>query len=114
MATATKRAMATNGNNTGSGYSCPSSSAAAAAAVGKDDKGGCGLFLYDVVVKKLVCAFSQFLSLARRPSVWTAFLFLPYSKSWVSTLTVLFVAQIKVPHGTFICATNRILQKIHK
>jgi hypothetical protein len=60
MATVTKRAMATNGDTTGSGYHCPPSSAAAAAVVGKDDKGGGGLFLYGVVVKKLVCAFSQF------------------------------------------------------
>ncbi len=34
--------------------------AAAAAAVGKDDKGGGSLFLYGVVVEKMVCAFYQF------------------------------------------------------
>jgi hypothetical protein len=60
MATATKKAMATNGDTMGSGYHCLSSSAVVAAAVGKDYKGGGGLFLYSVVVKKLVCAFSQF------------------------------------------------------
>ncbi len=54
MAMATKRAMATNRDTTGSGYRCPSSSAAAAAAVGKDDKGGGSLFLYCVVVNKAV------------------------------------------------------------
>jgi hypothetical protein len=59
MAMVMKRAMAVNGNTMGSGYRCPSSSAAAAA-VGKDDKGGGSLFLYGVVVKKLVCVFSQF------------------------------------------------------
>jgi hypothetical protein len=59
MATATKRAMVTDGNTTGNGCRCPLSSAvAAAAAVGKDDKGGGGLFLYGVVVKKIICAFS--------------------------------------------------------
>jgi hypothetical protein len=34
--------------------------AAAVAVLGKDDKGGGSLFLYGVVVKKIVCAFSQF------------------------------------------------------
>jgi hypothetical protein len=59
MATATKRAMATNGNTMGSGYPCPLSSAAVAVAVGKDDKGGSNLFLYGVVVKKIgFCFFS--------------------------------------------------------
>jgi hypothetical protein len=59
MATAIKRVMETNGNTTGSGYHCPSSSAVAAAAVGKDDKGGGSLFLYVVVVKKNgLCIFS--------------------------------------------------------
>jgi hypothetical protein len=58
MAMATKRVMATNDNTTGSGYHCPLSSAAVVAAMGKDDKGSGGLFLYGVVVKKLVCAFS--------------------------------------------------------
>ncbi len=59
MAMVTKRAMATNGYTTGSGYRCPSSSAASAAAVGKDDTGIGGLFLYSVVVKKIgLCVFS--------------------------------------------------------
>ncbi len=59
MATATKRAMATNDNNMGSGYHCPLSSAAVAVAVGKNYKGGSGLFLYGVVVKKIgFCFFS--------------------------------------------------------
>jgi hypothetical protein len=53
MAIMRKRAMATKGDTTGSGYRCPSSSAVAAAAVGKDDKD-------DVVMKKMVCAFSQY------------------------------------------------------
>jgi hypothetical protein len=60
MATVTKRAMTTNGNTMSSGYPCLLSSAAVAVAVGKDDKGGSGLFLYGVVVKKMVSAFSQF------------------------------------------------------
>jgi hypothetical protein len=59
MATATKWAMATNGNTTGSGYQCLPLSAVAAAVVGKDHKGGGGLFLYGVVVKKIgLCVFS--------------------------------------------------------
>jgi hypothetical protein len=59
MAPATKRAMVTDGNTTGSGYRCPLSSAAVAVAVGKDDKGGGCLFLYGVVVKKnSLCVFS--------------------------------------------------------
>jgi hypothetical protein len=60
MATATKRAMVTNGDTTGSGYHCPPPSAAAAAAVGKDDKGGGGLFLYGVVVKNCFVHFLNF------------------------------------------------------
>jgi hypothetical protein len=52
MVLATKRKLATNGDTTGSGSNCPSSSAAAMAAVGKNDKGGGSLFLYGVVVKK--------------------------------------------------------------
>ncbi len=60
MAMATKRVMATNADTTGSGYHCPLSSAAAVAVVRKDDKGSDGLFVYSVVVKKMVCAFSQF------------------------------------------------------
>ncbi len=59
IAMAMKRAMATNGNTTDSGYRCPSSSARLAAVVGKDDKGGGGIFLYGVVVKKIgLCIFS--------------------------------------------------------
>jgi hypothetical protein len=59
MVTAMKRAMATKGDTTGSGYPCPLSSAAVAAVVGKDDKGSGGLFLYGVVVKKIgLCIFS--------------------------------------------------------
>ncbi len=56
----TMRAMVTNSNTMGNGYHCPPSSAvAAAAAVGKDDKGSEGLFLYGVVVKKNgLCVFS--------------------------------------------------------
>jgi hypothetical protein len=58
MVTETKRVMATNGDSMGNGYRCPLSSAvvvaAAAAAVGRDDKGGGSLFLYGMVVKKLV------------------------------------------------------------
>jgi hypothetical protein len=49
MAMATKRAMATSGNTAGNGYHCPLSSAVAVAAVGKDDKGRGGLFLYGVM-----------------------------------------------------------------
>jgi hypothetical protein len=60
IAMATKRGMATNSNKMGNGYHCWLSSAAEVAAVGKDDKGNGGQFLYGVVVKKLVCAFSQF------------------------------------------------------
>ncbi len=58
MATATRKAMATGGNTMGNSYRYLSSSAvavavaAAAAAVGKEDKGGDGLFLYGVLVKK--------------------------------------------------------------
>ncbi len=59
IAAATKRVMVTNGNITGNGYRCPLSSAAATAVVGKDDKGSGGLFLYDVVVKKMARVFSQ-------------------------------------------------------
>jgi hypothetical protein len=58
-----KRVMVSNSDTMGNGYRCPLSSAAAAAvatAVGKIDKGGGGLFLYGVVVKKLVCLFYQF------------------------------------------------------
>ncbi len=45
----------TDGDTTGNGYRSPLSSAAAVAAVavGKDDKGGDGLFLYGVAVKKI-------------------------------------------------------------
>jgi hypothetical protein len=70
MAMVTKRAMVTDSDTMGNGYRCPSSSVVAAAAVavaavvvaaaGKDDKGRGGPFLYCVVVKKYVCAFSQF------------------------------------------------------
>ncbi len=60
MAMATKRAMVTNIDTTSNGYHCPSSSAEVVAAVGKDDKGGGGLFLYGVVVKKNgLCIFSN-------------------------------------------------------
>ncbi len=56
---ARKKAMATNGDTTGNDYHCPLSSAAVAAAVGKDSKGSCGLFLYGVVVKTIgLCVFS--------------------------------------------------------
>ncbi len=59
IATATKRTMATNCNTTCNGFHCPLLSAAVAAAVGKDDKGSGGLFLYGVVVKKIgLCIFS--------------------------------------------------------
>jgi len=47
--------------------------------------------LHGVVVEKLVCVFTQFRCLARRPSVWTAFLFPPYPKSPISIATVLYV-----------------------
>ncbi len=59
---ATKRVMVTDGNTTGNGNHCPLSSAAAAAAVavGKDDKGRGGLFLYGVVVKKIGLCNYQF------------------------------------------------------
>ncbi len=58
MATATKRALATNGDTTGSGYSCPSSSVAAAMAVRKDDKVGSGLFVWCRDEKIGLCIFS--------------------------------------------------------
>jgi hypothetical protein len=60
MATATKRAMATNGENTGNGYRCLWSSAAAVAAVRMDDKGSGSLFLYGVVIKKWFVCFLNF------------------------------------------------------
>jgi hypothetical protein len=59
IATATKKAMATNSDTTGNGYHCLSSSAVVGVAVGKDDKGSGGLFLYGVVVKRNgLCIFS--------------------------------------------------------
>jgi hypothetical protein len=87
MATATKRAMATNSNTMGNSYHCPLSSAAAA--VRKDDKGGGSLFLYGVVVKKGgLCIFS--ILMFRKEAVCPAtFLFPPYPECWVSILTVL-------------------------
>jgi hypothetical protein len=55
----TKRAMATNSDTTGNGYHCLSSSVVVAVAMGKDDKGSGGLFLYGVVVKRNgLCIFS--------------------------------------------------------
>ncbi len=62
MVMATKMAMATGGNTTGSGYHCLPSSVAVETAVGKDDKSSGNLFLYGVVVKKnVLCGFSIFM-----------------------------------------------------
>jgi hypothetical protein len=59
MATAIKRAMVVDGKTTSNGHPCPLSSTTMVVAVGKGDKGGGGLFLNVVVVKKTsLCIFS--------------------------------------------------------
>jgi hypothetical protein len=83
IATATKRAMVTNSDTTGNGYHCLSSSAVVGVAVGKDDKGSGGLFLYGVVVKRNgLCIFSIMI-FGKKAICLDGLFFPPYSKSWV-------------------------------